>query len=75
MGVQKAAVIQAHVECRVVRNPGGWVHAYRGGANSHDTTGFYSFCQLNVTNRILFNTKSTNYTVFFSTSLAQFSQQ
>lgn len=35
MGVQKAAVIQAHVECRVVRNPGGWVHAYRGGANSH----------------------------------------
>lgn len=29
-----------------------------------DTTGFYSFCQLNVTNLILFNTKSTNFTVF-----------
>lgn len=29
-----------------------------------DTTDFYSFCQLNVTNLILFNTKSTNFTVF-----------
>lgn len=38
-----------------------------------DTTDFYSFCQLNVTNLILFNTKSTNFTVFslnfFSTIL------
>lgn len=29
-----------------------------------DTTDFYSFCQLNVTNLMLFNTKSTNFTVF-----------
>lgn len=40
-----------------------------------DTTDFYSFCQLNVTNLILFKYKRYKFYSFFSTSLAQFSQQ
>lgn len=37
-----------------------------------DTTNFYSFCQLNVINLILFNTKSTN-PIFYSFFLNFFS--